>query len=89
VVRQGVDERLAKLLDCRPLWNEPSPAPKLWVITSAMWLSITYGSACIICWMPWTPRVSAVGMLTSMMLASGAVACDRSTSSATSSAHRL
>src|SRR2546429_7412219 len=77
------------LREARPLLKAPSPEPKLWLITSTWWLSISACSAFIICWKPCTPSVSAVGVSTSMMLASGAVACAHSTSSATSRSQRL
>jgi len=69
--------------------NASSAEAKLCEITSARWLSTTYFSAAIICGKPWTPSVSAVGVWTSRMLAPGAIACEVSTSSATSSAHAL
>src|SRR5215472_519372 len=77
------------LIVAKPLWNDPSPAPKLCEITSARWLSITYCSAAIMTGNPWTPSVSAVGVVTRTMFARGAVACAHSTSSATSSDQRL
>src|SRR3989440_535237 len=77
------------LSEANPLWNAPSPEPKLWLMTSMRWLSMSVCSAFIICWKPCTPRVSAVGVVTSMMLASGAVACAHSTSRATSRSQRL
>src|SRR4051794_5073423 len=58
-------------------------------MTCAMWWSMTYFSACIICGKPCTPRVSAVCVVTSRMFAPGATACAVSTSRATSSAHAL
>src|SRR6266849_3347480 len=58
-------------------------------MTSARWLSTTYCSAFIICWKPCTPKVSAVGVVTSRMFAIGAVACAHSTSRETSRAQRL
>src|SRR5947207_3501159 len=74
--------------DCG-LPNASSAEAKLCEITSARWLSTTYFSAAIICGKPCTPSVSAVGVWTSRMFAPGAIACDVSTSSATSSAHAL
>src|SRR6267142_782266 len=75
--------------EARPLLNAPSPDPKLWLITSTEPLSMSADSAFIICWKPWTPRTSAVGVVTRMMFARGAVACAHSTSSATSRSQRL
>ena len=72
-----------------PLLKAPSPEPKLWLMTSTWWLSISACSAFIICWKPCTPSVSAVGVVTSMMLAIGAVAWAHSTSRATSRSQRL
>ena len=40
-------------------------------MTSARWWSTTYCSAFIICGKPWTPSVSAVGVVTSRMFAPG------------------
>src|SRR3954447_4558316 len=69
--------------------NASSAEPKLCEITSARWCSTTYFSAAIICGKPWTPSVSAVGVVTSRMLAPGATACAHSTSRATSVAQAL
>src|SRR5438874_11430491 len=77
------------LREARPLLKAPSPEPKLWLMTSTRWFLIRTDSAFIICWKPWTPSTSAVGVLTSMMFASGAVACAHSTSRATSRSQRL
>src|SRR5438094_5162149 len=77
------------LSEASPSLNAPSPEPKLWLITSIFPLSMSAVSAFIICWKPWTPSTSAVGVVRSTMFASGAVACAHSTSSATSRSQRL
>src|SRR5438874_10918377 len=69
--------------------NASSAEANDWEMTVARWCSTTYCSAAIICGKPCTPSVSAVGVWTSRMLAPGAIACDVSTSRATSSAHAL
>src|SRR5712692_3167633 len=79
-------------LNCKSdveLPNASSVEAKLCEMTLARWWSTTYCSAFIMSGKPWTPRVSAVGVVTSRMLAWGAIACDVSTSSDTSSAHAL
>ena len=71
------------------LLNASSAEANDWEMTVARWWSTTYCSAAIICGKPWTPRVSAVGVATSRMLAPGAIACAVSTSRDTSSAQAL
>src|SRR5215471_18363382 len=71
--------------DC-VLPNAPSADAKLCEITEPSRWSTTYCSASIIVGKPWTPSVSAVGVVTSRMLAPGATECAHSTSNETSSA---
>src|SRR2546430_17584359 len=59
------------------------------LITSARWLSTTNWIAFIIAGRPWTPSVSAVGVVTRSMFARGAVAWAHWTSSETSRAQRV
>src|SRR5215472_4807617 len=72
----------------RPL-NVCSEAPKLWLMTCARPWSMRYCSEFIICGSPWTPRVSAVGVVTSSTFALGATACTHSTSRETSTIQPL
>src|SRR5215472_17528603 len=66
-----------------------SDAPTLWLMTCASPLSITNCSAFIIWGKPWTPSVSAVGVVTSRTLALGATACTHSTSRETSTSQTV
>ncbi len=66
------------------LLNPSSAEAKLWLMTVARWWSTRYCSAFIMSGKPCTPRVSAVGTVTSRMFAPGANVWTLSTSSETS-----